>query len=128
MNFQLYQLIPKLLIWTQVWNMHLEMKPWMPLAFCGHRRGHCGRSLMINESDTWHPFVCFNIIKIILRPIIYIEKVIMVFCHQNCSHLLWENISNSRPSASNFKSFSRSIKQFIQAVKVKTIFGNKILF
>ena len=39
-------------------------------------------------------------------------------CYQNCSDLLLENIfENSRPSASNFKFFSRSLEQFIQTVK-----------
>ena len=42
----------------------------------------------------------------------------MVFCYQNCSDLLLENLfENSWPSASNFKFFSRSLEQFIQTVK-----------
>ena len=53
----------------------------------------------------------------------------MVLCYQNCSDLLWgkiiRKISNSRPSASNFIFFSRSLEQFVWTVqwKVRTIFG-----
>ena len=53
------------------------------------------------------------------------EQVKKAFCYQklfwpftvwiNCSSDL-KTFANSRPSASNFKSFSRSLEQFIQAV------------
>ena len=41
-----------------------------------------------------------------IKKISEVENSIIVFCYQNCSDLLWEKSSNSRPSASNFKSFS----------------------
>ena len=37
-----------------------------------------------------------------------------VFCYQNCSDLLWENVfANSKPSSSNFKIFSQSLCRII---------------
>ena len=44
----------------------------------------------------------------------------------NCSCYL-KNFANSRPSASNFKRFSRSLEQFFLTV-VQNNFGNKIPF
>ena len=44
----------------------------------------------------------------------------------NCSNDL-KNFANSRPSASNFKSFSRSLEQFFLTVGQNN-FGNKIPF
>ena len=59
------------------------------------------------------------------------EQVKKAFCYQklfwpftariNCSNDL-KIFANSRPSASNFKSFSRSLEQFIQTVKVQNNF------
>ena len=52
---------------------------------------------------------------------------------KNCSDLLFKQISNlkifanSRPSASNFKSFSRSLEHFFPNVGQNN-FGNKIPF
>ena len=64
------------------------------------------------------------------------EQVKKVFCYQklfwpftvwiNCSSDL-KNFANSRPSASNFKSFSRSQEQFLLTVGQNN-FGNKIPF
>jgi hypothetical protein len=64
------------------------------------------------------------------------EQVKKAFCYQelfwpftvwiNCSSDL-KNVANSRPSASNFKSFSRSLKQFFLTVGQNN-FGNKIPF
>ena len=55
----------------------------------------------------------------------------LVFCCHNCSDLLWEiffaNFANSRPSASNFKSFSQSLAQFFLTLGQNN-FGNKIQF
>ena len=62
------------------------------------------------------------------------EQVKKAFCHQklfwpftvwiNCSSDL-KNFANSRPSASNFKSFSWSLEQFFLTVGQNN-FGNKI--
>ena len=55
------------------------------------------------------------------------EQVKKAFSYQkslNCSSDL-KNFANSRPSASNFKSFSRSIEQFFLTVGQNN-FGNKI--
>ena len=62
------------------------------------------------------------------------EKVKKAFCYQklfwpftvwiNCSSDL-KNFANSRPSASNFESFSRSLEQFFLTVGQNN-FGNKI--
>jgi hypothetical protein len=62
------------------------------------------------------------------------EQVKKVFCYQkifwpfiaqtNCSSDL-KTFANTRPSASNFKSFSRSLKQFFLTVDQNN-FGNKI--
>ena len=64
------------------------------------------------------------------------EQVKKAFCCQklfwpftvwiNCSSDL-KNFANSRPSASNFKSFSQSLKQFFLTVGQNN-FGNKIQF
>ena len=64
------------------------------------------------------------------------EQVKKAFCYQklfwpftvwiNCSNDL-KIFANSRPSASNFKSFSRSLDQFFLTVGQNN-FGNKILF
>ena len=64
------------------------------------------------------------------------EQVKKAFCYQklfwpftvriNCSSDQ-ENFANSRPSASNFKSFSRSLEQLFLTVGHKN-FGNKIPF
>ena len=64
------------------------------------------------------------------------EQVKKAFCYQqlfwpftvwiNCSSDL-KKISNSRPSASNFKTFSRSLEQFFLTVG-RNNFGNKIPF
>ena len=64
------------------------------------------------------------------------EQVKKAFCYQklfwpftvwiNCSSDL-KNFANSRPSASNFKSFSRSLEQFFLTVGQNN-FGNKIPF
>ena len=64
------------------------------------------------------------------------EQVKKAFCYQelfwpftvwiNCSSDL-KIFSNSRPSASNFKSFSRSLEQFFLTVGQNN-FGNKIPF
>ena len=62
------------------------------------------------------------------------EQVKKAFCYQelfwpftvwiNCSSDL-KNFENSRPSASNFKSFSQSLEQFFLTV-AQNNFGNKI--
>ena len=64
------------------------------------------------------------------------EQVKKTFCYQklfwpftvwiNCSSDL-KNFANSQPSASNFKSFSRSLEQFFLTVGQNN-FGNKIPF
>ena len=64
------------------------------------------------------------------------EQVKKAFCYQklfwpftvwiNCSSDL-KNFANSRPSCSNFKSFSRSLEQFFLTVGQNN-FGNKIPF
>ena len=85
-------------------------------------------------------FHCPNLEKIGID-----EKVI---CYHNISNLLWKkdvlcvrkksesqkhyssdlkNFANSRPSASNFKSFSQSLEQFFLTVGQNN-FGNKIPF
>ena len=72
----------------------------------------------------------------ILRDLINLqEQVKKAFCYQklfwaftvwiNCSSDL-KKISNSWPSASNFKSFSRSLKQFVLTVGQNN-FSNKML-
>ena len=60
----------------------------------------------------------------------------MVFCHQNCSDLLWEKKCSSdweellkfEAEGREFANFLRLLGQFIQTVKVRTIFGNRMLF
>ena len=56
---------------------------------------------------------------------ILLPKIVLIFhCLNVCSSDLKKN-SNSRPSASNFKSFSRSLEQFFLTVRQNN-FGNKI--
>ena len=65
------------------------------------------------------------------------QQVKKAFCYQklfwpftariNCSSDL-KNFANSRPSASNFKSFPRSREQFFLTVVGQNNFGNKIQF
>ena len=50
-----------------------------------------------------------------------------VFCYQKSSDLLWFFYANSRPSATNFKSFSGSLEQLFLTVGQNN-FGNKIPF
>ena len=62
----------------------------------------------------------------------------MVFCHQNCSDLLWEKkCSSDREKLLKFKAegegweFSksfRSLKYSFKQWKVRTIFGNRMVF
>ena len=76
-------------------------------------------------------FKCFNILD--LRNLQ--EQVKKTFCFKICSDLaftVWmnyssdlKNVANSRPSNSNFKCFSHSLRQFFITVDQK-IFGNKI--
>ena len=56
--------------------------------------------------------------------------VILVFCYQNCSDLLWEKIVQSdrekllkfEAKGQEFSKCLRSLEQFIQTVKGKNIF------
>ena len=60
----------------------------------------------------------------------------MVFCYQNCSDLLWEkivlviekNFWNSRLKAENFQNFWNHFNNLFKQWKVRTIFGNRMLF
>ena len=57
----------------------------------------------------------------------FCQQIVLNFLCLNCSSDL-KNFANSRPSASNFKSFSQSLEQFIQTVKGQNNFGNRMLF
>jgi hypothetical protein len=46
----------------------------------------------------------------------FVTKIVLTYSEKKCSSDL-KNFANSWPSASNFKSFSRSLEEFIQAVK-----------
>ena len=60
----------------------------------------------------------------------------MVFCYQNCSDLLWEiivlvnekNFWNLRLKAENFQNFWDHLNNLFKQWKVRTIFGNRMLF
>ena len=60
----------------------------------------------------------------------------MVFCYQYCSDLLWEkivlviekNFWNSRLKAENFQNFWDHLNNLFKQWKVRTIFGNRMLF
>ena len=60
----------------------------------------------------------------------------MVFYYQNCSDLLWDkivlviekNFWNSRLKAENFQKFWDHWNNLFKQWKVRTIFGNRILF
>ena len=60
----------------------------------------------------------------------------MVFCYQNCSDLLWEKIVlviekkfwNSRLKAENLQKFWDHLNNLFKQWKVRTIFGNRMLF
>ena len=60
----------------------------------------------------------------------------LVFCYQNCSHLLWEknvlviekNFWNSRLKAENFQKFWDHLTNLFKQWQVRTIPGNRMLF
>ena len=60
----------------------------------------------------------------------------MVFSYQNCSDLLWEkivpviekNFWNSRLKPENFQKFWDHLNILFKQWKVRTIFGNRMLF
>ena len=78
----------------------------------------------------WITYNCSNLLGVRNLQ----EQVNKAFCYQklfwpftvwiNCSSDL-KNFANSRPSTSNFKSFSRSLEQFFLTVG-QNYFGNKI--
>ena len=73
---------------------------------------------------TWYLLIDLDLLSILLHLFPG-----MVFCYQNCSDLLWEFFfANSQTSASNFKSFSWSLEQFIQRVKGQTQFWKQNAF
>ena len=108
------------------------------------------------EYDLWTEIIkstwiqtCFTLCLIYLLigiPIIYLNRVsksnliqyhtTMVFCYQNCSDLLWEkivlviekNFWNSRLKAENFQNFWDHLNNLFKQWKVRTIFGNRMLF
>ena len=43
----------------------------------------------------------------------------MVFCYQNCSHLLWEKLLKFEAEGQEVAKILRSLEQFIQTVKGK---------
>ena len=51
----------------------------------------------------------------------------MVICYQNCSSYC-EKLLKFEAEIREFAKFLRSLKQFIQTVIVRTIFGNRMLF
>ena len=65
-----------------------------------------------------------------------LENEKMLFCYQNCSDLLWEkivlviekNFWNSRLKAENFQKFWDHLNNLFKQWKVRTIFGNRMLF
>ena len=65
-----------------------------------------------------------------------VKKKNLVFCYQNCSYLLWEKIVlvienffwNSRLKAANLQNFWDRYNNFFKRWKVRTIFGNRMLF
>ena len=65
-----------------------------------------------------------------------LKKMKLVFCFQNCSDLLWEkivlvieeNFWNSRLKAENFQNFWDHLNNLFKQWKVRTIFGNRMLF
>ena len=71
-------------------------------------------------------YICSNLLDMRNRQ----ERIKKTLCYQK---LFWpftmrinlKNVANSRPSASNFKSFSRSLEYFFLAVGQNT-FGSKI--
>ena len=69
-------------------------------------------------------------------PPLFIMAFWYVFCYQNCSGLLWEKnvlvikkkIWNSRLKAENFQKFWDHKNNLFKQWKVRTIFGNRMLF
>ena len=65
-----------------------------------------------------------------------VSFVPLVFCYQNCSDLLWEkivlvieeNFWNSRLKAENLQNFWDHWNNLFKQWKVRTIFGNRMLF
>ena len=65
-----------------------------------------------------------------------VEHKKMVFCYQNCSDLLWEeivqvvekNFWNSRLKAEDLQKFWDHSNNLFKQWKVRTIFGNRMLF
>ena len=71
-----------------------------------------------------------------IAPSYFWRYLKMVFCHQNCSDLLWEkivlviekNFWNSRLKAKNFQKFWDHFNNLFKQWKVRTISGNRTLF
>ena len=56
----------------------------------------------------------------------FVTKIVLTYCEKNCFSDL-KNFANSRPTSSNFQSFSQSLEQFFLTVGQNN-FGNKIPF
>ena len=88
----------------------------------------------------WAPLLFFNryILSILLQysNSIWIFPIVLVFCYQNCSDLLGEKIVlliekkfwNLRLKAENFQHFWDQLNNLFKQWKVRTIFGNRMLF
>ena len=79
-------------------------------------------------------FKKWKITSIFIRENLCTEQ--MVFCYQNCSDLRWErivlviekNFWNLRLKAENFQNFWDHLNNLFKQWKVRTIFGNRMLF
>ena len=90
-----------------------------------------------NSNATAKNSQLFSKLKVVhLKSRKYMTSGYMVFCYQNCSDLLREkivlviekNFWNSRLKAENFQNFWDHLNNLFKQWKVRTIFGNRMLF
>ena len=57
----------------------------------------------------------------------FVSKIVLTYCKKKCSSDQ-EIFSKFEAEGREFANFLGSLEQFIQTVKVRTIFGNRMLF
>ena len=139
MNLELYA--------KRIWSLILKSKmisilfiKWNPPNlesknpdFFFHEHKCFGSFILEKSSSSWQPSLIINFRAWRICSSLDVE---MVFCYQNCSDLLWEknvlvigkNFWNSRLKAETLQNFWDCKNNLSKQWKVRTIFGNRILF
>ena len=108
-------------------QFHNGMDPWLSKE---PNNGNGNEDCVVMDDGKWNDVPCDK------KTFSICESTWMVFCYRNCYDLLWEkivlviekNFWNSMLKAENFQNFWDHWINLFKQWKVRTIFGNRMLF